>query len=78
MTVIAFAAPVEVPEITSRAPPEVLMTLAVTPGLFAAELMAEAMPASVLSRRIDGDRGGRATDRDGQGAGADARSAARR
>src|ERR1700677_192196 len=49
VTVIAFAAPVEVPEMTRRAPPEVLMTLAVTPGLFDAELMAEAMPETVSS-----------------------------
>ncbi len=46
---MAFAAPVAVPAMTSRAPAVVVMMLAVTPGLLLAELIAEAMPARVLS-----------------------------
>src|SRR5271156_3190908 len=49
VTVIALAAPVLVAVKTSREPSVVVMMLAVTPGLFCAELMAEVMPASVLS-----------------------------
>src|ERR1700675_3841779 len=48
LTVMALAAPVAVPAMTSRAPAVVVMMLAVTPGLLLAELMAEAMPARVL------------------------------
>ena len=43
-----MTAPVCVPLSTRRDPSVVLITLAETPGLFAAEFMAEAMPASVL------------------------------
>ena len=49
LTVMALAAPVAVPAMTSRAPAVVEMMLAVTPGLLSAELIAAAMPASVLS-----------------------------
>src|SRR5208282_4184064 len=48
-TVIEFAAPVVVPDSTSLAPSVAVMMLALTPGLFGAELIAAAMPASVLS-----------------------------
>ncbi len=44
---IALAAPVAVPVSTSRAPAVVVITLAVTPGLLGAALMAEAMPDRV-------------------------------
>src|SRR5208337_2498780 len=49
LTDIALAAPVAVPAMTSRAPAVVVMMLAATPGLLLAELIAEAMPANVLS-----------------------------
>src|ERR1019366_10490345 len=49
VTVTVFPAPVVVPDNTNRAPSEAVMMLALTPGLFGAELMAAAMPASVLS-----------------------------
>ena len=49
MTVIALPAPVVVPVSTSRAPSVAVMMVALTPGLFGAALIAEAMPASVLS-----------------------------
>ena len=45
---MALAAPVDVPDSTKRAPSVVVMMLAETPGLSAAELIADAMPASVL------------------------------
>jgi hypothetical protein len=46
VTVMAFAAPVAVPVRTNRDPSVAVMMLAVTPGLFAAELIAAAMPDS--------------------------------
>ena len=46
---IALAVPVWVPDSTRRAPSVVVRMLAVTPGLLGALLIAEAMPASVLS-----------------------------
>jgi hypothetical protein len=46
---MAFDAPVVVPVNTSRDPAVVEMTLAVTPGLSVALLIAEAMPESVSS-----------------------------
>src|SRR5258708_19157859 len=48
VTVMAFAAPVAVPVRINRDPPMVVIMLAVTPGLFAAELIAAAMPDSEL------------------------------
>ena len=52
VTVIPLPVPVAVPDSTSRAPSEAEMMLALTPGLFGAELIAEAMSASVLA--VDG------------------------
>src|SRR5882757_3039962 len=48
VTVMAFAAPVAVPVRINRDPPVVVIMLAVTPGLFAAELISAAMPDSEL------------------------------
>ncbi len=44
-----MAVPVAVPDSTSREPSVVVKTLAVTPGLFTAPLIAAAMPDKVLS-----------------------------
>jgi len=46
-TVMVLAAPVAVPDNTSRAPSVAVMTLALTPGLLGAALIAAAIPASV-------------------------------
>ena len=49
------------------------MTLAVTPGLFGAGIDRRGDAGQRVVGRVDGDRGRRAADRDGQRAGADRR-----